>query len=208
MTPELRSHLIPFLVVAVVGSLAAAGWLLADAAPPGWWSDVARYLALGAVLFACSSLYHLAVGTPLEEALNEVDHLGIHLMIAGAGTLHMQVLPAIVAERVPWLVGALLALAAIGVAYRVRRGDRASGPLVLVLYGLMAATMPAALDWDSPELLAPAMLVTYASMVVYGASVILFFLPSRKVEGKEHLHTAWHLGVVTGYVLGGAALLL
>jgi hypothetical protein len=88
-------------------------------------------------------------------------------------------------------------LALVGMVYRLRQGERSSKVVVMVVYVAMALTIVPTVDWGG-ELFAPAMLLTYAGMAVYAASVALLF-------PKEELHAKWHLGTLVGYALSGTA---
>ncbi len=195
MNAELRTHLIPFILAALVTPVVVATCLAGDTTPPIWWPDLAVYLVLGLTLFGASSLYHTAVGTPLEETLNKVDHWGIHLLIAGTGTVHMKVLPAVLESRVPMMLGIVWALAIGGVLYRVALGDRVRKPLVMVVYGAMAVTVLPTIDWNG-DLSAPPMLATYGALAMYAFAAGVLF-------PRKHLHAWWHIGTVAGYVLAG-----
>lgn len=204
MSNELRTHLYPFIVVTLAA--VAAHHLAARGVGPAWLASArfAAYLQAGVLLFGASSIFHTAAGTPLSETMNKLDHLGIHVQIASTGILHMEVLPAIARDRellgvnvVHAMEIALVVLVVVGMAVRMARGD-ATGRFALVVYGLMALTVPAALDYG--ELLDhPAMLLALAGLTVYALSAALLF-------PRERLHALWHTGVVVGWVLAGAAI--
>ena len=201
MDLEQRTHLVPFVLLGLaLGVLPAVSFVLGHD-PLG--THLALYGSYGLVMFGCSSLYHLSIipsDRPQAELMNKLDHLGIHALIAGTGTLHMQVLPAIRDERVPLMTSVLWVLAATGIAYRFHAGDDAKTWFVMPLYVLMAATVIPTIDYGGP-LTDPRMLATYAAFLVYGLSAALLF-------PREHLHAWWHVGTVAGYVLAGLPLVL
>lgn len=139
-----------------------------------------------------------------------MDHLGIHLMIAGTGTLHMQVLPCLHPTRTGWALQALWGLLALGVLHRLIRGDASSGKLSMGVYVLMACTMLVAFEYSRDMLEHPTLLLVPATLFVYGFSAVGFFLPAgdegRPREERERLHAYWHVGTVVGAVLAGLAI--
>ncbi len=204
---ELRTHLIPLVIVGVIGA-AIGGWhVWAGGTPlPAWWPWLMYYAALGLLLFGCSSLYHLAKvdlpqgggnDPPRVVSMNKLDHTGIHVMIAGTGTLHMAILPSIKASWVPYLLVALWALAAIGVAYRFRVGNNVNKLFMGAVYAVMLLMI--LLSISGQHLWAGPMCFMYAALAVYGASFYAFM---------KKRHVLWHVGGVIAYVLAGVPIIL
>lgn len=205
-TADLKTHLYPFVAVGLI-SAALGGWQVSQGADlPTWWPWLMFYAGLGVLLFGSSSLYHLAkvIEEPPVSAwthrMNKLDHIGIHAIVAGTGTMHMAILPSINGDRVQPMLAVLWSLAAGGSLYRLVRGARVNGKLVMTLYGLMSATFLPVIAtgehlWD------PAMCFTYAALAVYAFSVKVFFT-------KKELHGWWHVGTVVSYILAGVPIFL
>lgn len=206
MSKELRTHLIPFVVVSVAAVTLHV--LAARGVGPAWLATswLAAYLQAGVLLFGASSIFHMArPDTPLAETMNKLDHLGIHVQIASTGIIHMEVLPAIDRAReffgvnaVAAMQIALVILALAGMAIRAVKGD-ATGRIAFVVYGVMALTIPAVLDYGA-LFEHTSMILTLAALAVYGFSALVFF-------PREKLHGPWHVGVVVGWLLAGAAII-
>ncbi len=200
MSANQRTHLVPAVIVALALGLIPAVYRLLVLPLPPWWGGLATYLGLGLAMFSFSTLFHSVNGPRLEEAMNKLDHLGIHLLVAGTGTLHMQVLPAIQLSRVRPMLAILWALTLTGIGYRFLRGAKARRGVVMGIYIAMASTVVPTLDYGGPLFSLP-MLSTFAALAVYGGATALLF-------PHEDLHPRWHLATIVGYLLAGLPILM
>ncbi|HEX2081454.1 MAG TPA: hemolysin III family protein [Longimicrobium sp.] len=185
----------------VVAALAGAVVLLVAAARHGGAREIASSAVFAAtlvLLYAASTLYHLACTPRVKERLKVFDHCAIYLLIAGTYTPFT-----LIGLRGGWgwsLFGVAWGLAVAGVVFKLfftGRFPRLStaiyvgmGWMVLVAVGPMLDRLsPATLGW----LLAGGLAYTGGT----------FFYHNR----RPYAHAVWHLFVLAGSVCHYAAVM-
>jgi len=186
--------------LAGLGLSVAALAVLAVLAAGNAWSvtGVAVYGASLILLYLASTLYHsLRVPPHWERRLQQFDHVGIYLLIAGT---YAPV--CLTALRGGWgwsLLGVEYALAATGIGITLLWKD-APHWVRMALYILMGWLAVIAVAPLAGSLSADAFAWLVAGGAVYSAGAVIFALDRpHLVPGRFSAHDLWHL-----FVLGGS----
>ena len=145
------------------------------------------------LMFSASALYHLRRASPREGLYQRLDHAMIYLFIAGTYTpICLIVLWPSAAGRV--LLGAVWALAALGVALDLRDRPLRRGPATALYLALGWAALPVAPALSAYPHLGAWLLVGGAFYTV-GALLYWRQRPRRRL-GAVGFHELWHLCVL------------
>jgi hemolysin III len=184
-------------------SSAAVAYMLAIAVSAGSWLRVASCGVYGATLvlmYAASTSLHAARKPRVKRRCQLCDHVSIYLLIAGTYT---PFLAGLMQGMVGYsLLGCVWALAAAGIAIKVKNADRLgeTSPLPCLLLGwlVVVAIKPlmAALPVGGIELLV-------AGGVSYSIGMLFYCR-----DDKRYFHAIWHLLVMAGTACHFAAVLL
>lgn len=180
-------------VLAVVGSavLITLAALWGDA----WQLASAIVFSITLILlYSASAFYHAApMKTALKSRLKMLDHCAIYLLIAGTYT--PITLVGLREHGGWWMFGAIWALAAIGVVFKLYTAGRYKklSTLIYIAMGWMAVL---AIKPMTEQLSTWALVWIFSGGLAYTLGT-LFYL-SRRIR---YTHTIWH-----GFVLAGSAL--
>lgn len=180
--------------MSVLFSLAAAALLLVGAIgvlPAAIFVGLIVY-SIGLVgMFAASAAYNLVSHVGVKEILRRLDHAAIFVMIAGSYTPFALVVGGRAGHT---LLGAVWAIAAVGVAIKLRY-PRRFDKLSVLLYLSQGWIVLLALDSITAALSNRALSLLVAGGVVYTVGVAFHLM-----ERLLFHNVIWHI-----FVLGGAA---
>jgi hemolysin III len=182
------THIVGAVLAAVGGAFLIA---VAVATGDGWkLVSASVYAATLLQLYLASSLYHAARGAA-REILRKADHCAIYLLIAGSYTPFTLV--TLHGTRGWWMLGAVWALALLGLIQEVRyaKGARILSLAIYLTMGWLAVIgikpLIAALGW-------PGFAWLLSGGLCYTAG-IAFYATDHKLR---HGHGIWHLFVLAG----------
>lgn len=153
--------------------------------------SVCVYGATMVLLFSASALYHSVRNPGLRRALRVLDHVSIHLLIAGTYTPF-----ALVTLRGPWgwaIFGVIWFLAVAGVVKDIFLTGRFKG-LSTVLYLLMGWLIVVAIVPLVRHLPSSGLVLLLSGGLAYSFGAVFYLLDKKLPFG----HAVWHL-----FVLGG-----
>jgi len=142
------------------------------------------------LLYLVSTLYHSLAHTSARPMFKVLDHAFIYVLIAGTYTPFM-----LVYLRGPWgwsMFGALWALAAAGVAFKVLYADRfrRASTLLYLAMGWLGVIAAKPLLGAVPSL---ALLWLLAGGAAYSLGTLFYVW-----RGQRYHHAIWHLFVLAG----------
>lgn len=189
--------------IGIVLSIAGLAVLVASAAVHGHALDVTASAVFGTsliVLYTVSTIYHALPVYIAPRVLPRLDHIAIHLLIAGTYTPFALI--ALGGSRGWWLFGAIWALAVFGSALQFTRW-RERKPLKVGLYLLMG--------WLGLLTFAPlSASIGVGGMVLLlaGGAAYTVGVPFYLWRGLRYHDVLWHSCVLVGSVLHFFAVLL
>lgn len=145
------------------------------------------------LLYSASTLYHSTRAPRLRRAFRVLDHVSIHLLIAGTYTPFLLVN---LRDGLGWTLFAVIwGLAMAGVAKDLFLTGRFKFVSTL-LYVLMGWVIVVALRQLLDSLSAPGVALLFAGGIVYTLGATFYLLDKRMPFG----HAAWHLCVLGGSI--------
>ena len=145
------------------------------------------------MLYSFSTLYHSLQSPFLKQLFQQLDHISIYLLIAGTYTPFMLV--TLIDSNGLWILTAVWALAAIGIALELFLKKR-NEVLQVLIYLVMGWLVVIDFDALTRSLPTVGVYLLTAGGIAYTVGVVFYVLDHKNL--LTHSHGIWHLFVLLG----------